>query len=123
MSIAKGANLLLMFVLELAVLATAAAWGYSLDAPPIVRILAAVAATAVFIVVWKLFGAARDARYKLTGLSRAALEVLWFGGGAVLLGFTWSPTAGVVLFALWVINGVLRVLWDQVDTVAAVHKR
>lgn len=114
MTVLKGANLLVMFVLELTVLGAAAWWGATVDAPVPVRIFAAVAVPTVFIVVWALFGAAADARFPQTGWRRAVLELIWFGGAAVLLGLAWAPIAGVVMFAVWVINAVLRVWWKQI---------
>ncbi|WP_330180863.1 DUF2568 domain-containing protein [Nocardia sp. NBC_01503] len=116
MTVLKGANLLLMFLLELCVLGSAIAWGLRLDAPLIVRIPAAVVATAVFVVVWAVFGAAHDARIPVRGWKRAVLEVVWFGAAAVLLGFAWHPIAGAVLFLLWLGNAGLRIAWDQVYT-------
>lgn len=114
MPVVQGANAVLMFVLELGVLAAAIRWGLTLDAPVLVRILAAVGAVTVFVVVWALFGAANDARYPQTGFSRAALELVWFGGAAVLLGWSWSWTAALVFFAVWALNYGLRLLWHQV---------
>ncbi|MEC3917382.1 YrdB family protein [Nocardia sp. CDC160] len=113
MKVLQGANLLLMFVLELCVLAAAAWWGFTVSAPLAVRIVAGLVAPAVFIVVWALFGAAKDARFPQKGWRRIALEVLWFGAAAVLLGWAWTPIAGVGLFAIWFVNGVLRLVWGQ----------
>ncbi|AYF75758.1 DUF2568 domain-containing protein [Nocardia yunnanensis] len=113
MSVLKGANLALMFSLELAVLGSALWWGASVSAPLAVRITAAVAAAAMFVVVWALFGAAKDAKYPQTGWRRVALEVCWFGAAAILLGFAWTPWAGMVLFAVWLANGALRLVWGQ----------
>ncbi|WP_067822508.1 DUF2568 domain-containing protein [Nocardia inohanensis] len=113
MSVLKGANLLLMFLLELGVLAAAARWGLSLDAPLALRIPAALVALAVFVTVWALFGAAKDARFPQTGWRRVALELLWFGTAALLLGVAWAAIAGAVFFAIWVVNGLLRVYWRQ----------
>lgn len=119
MSVIKGANLLFMFVLELCVLGSAGWWGFGLDAPWIVRILAGIAALAVFIVVWAVFGAAHDARIPVRGWKRAVLEIVWFGGAGILLGFAWTPVAGAALFLLWLANAGLRILWDQVYTAEA----
>ncbi|MFE9325329.1 YrdB family protein [Nocardia sp. NPDC052278] len=115
MTVLKGANLALMFLLELGVFAGAAIWGFTLDANLIVRIIAGIGAPAVFIVVWALFaaGGGKNARYPLTGLGRAVLEIAWFGGAAVLIGFAFTGIAGIVFFTLWAINGALRLLWHQ----------
>ncbi|MFE6860771.1 YrdB family protein [Nocardia sp. NPDC057668] len=117
MSALRGANLLVMFALELTVLGSAAFWGATVPDPVPARIFAAVAVPTVFIVVWSFFGAAADARYPQTGWRRALLELVWFGGGAVLLGWAWTPWAGVAMFAVWAVNGVLRVVWGQVGQV------
>ncbi|WP_433715772.1 YrdB family protein [Nocardia sp. CA-084685] len=115
MTVLKGANLGLMFLLELGVLAAAASWGFTLDANPIVRIIAGIGAPAVFIAVWALFaaGGGKNARYPLTGPWRGLLEIAWFGGAAVLIGLAFAAPAGIVFFALWAINGALRLLWHQ----------
>ncbi|GAB2538781.1 YrdB family protein [Nocardia heshunensis] len=113
MSVLKGANLLVMFLLELAVLGSAIWWGATVSAPMVVRILLAIAAPAVFIVVWALFGAAKDPRFPQKGWRRIALEVVWFGAAALLLGLACTPIAGVALFAIWFVNGVLRLVWGQ----------
>ncbi|WP_433520278.1 YrdB family protein [Nocardia pseudovaccinii] len=115
MTVLKGANLALMFLLELGVLAGAAIWGFTLDANLIVRIIAGIGVPAVFVVVWALFaaGGGKNARYPLTGPWRALLEIVWFGGAAVLIGFACTALGGIVFFALWAINGALRLLWHQ----------
>ncbi|MEV6096848.1 YrdB family protein [Nocardia sp. NPDC051981] len=113
MSVLKGANLLVMFLLELLVLGAAAWWGFTVSAPIVVRVLLGLAAPAVFIVVWALFGAAQDPRFPQTGWRRVVLEVAWFGAASVLLGLAWTPVAGAVMFAVWLVNGALRLLWGQ----------
>jgi hypothetical protein len=115
MNVVKGANLALMFLLELGVLAGAAVWGFTLDANPIVRVIVGIGAPAVFIVVWALFaaGGGKNARYPLAGPWRALLEIAWFGGAAVLIGLACTAVAGIVFFAVWAANGALRLLWRQ----------
>ncbi len=89
--------------------------GFTVDANPIVRLIAGIGAPAVFIMVWALFaaGGGKNARYPLTGLVRGLLEFAWFGGAAVLIGLVFTALAGVVFFAFSGINGVLRLLWHQ----------
>ncbi|WP_109525940.1 MULTISPECIES: YrdB family protein [Nocardia] len=108
MRIAKGAALFLMFLLELGVIAGAAVWGFTLDGAPVLRIVAGVVAPLLFIMMWALFGAARDARFRLRGPWRIALEIIWFGGGAVTWGVAVSAVAGLVFFALWAVDAVAR---------------
>ncbi|RBO94117.1 YrdB family protein [Nocardia puris] len=107
-----GANLGLMFLLELGVVIGAGYWGFTLSAGWPVRIAAGVLTPLLFVLMWALFGAAADARFRLAGWWRVALEVIWFGGGALLWAEAVSPAAGVVFFALWVVNALVRVLWQ-----------
>ncbi|WP_194818764.1 YrdB family protein [Nocardia sp. XZ_19_385] len=112
MRIVKGANLLLMLLLELGVIAGAAAWGFTLDGSTVLRVVAGVIAPLLFIAMWALFGAAGDARFRLRGPWRIALELIWFGGGAVAWGAAAGPVLGVLFFALWAINALIRFLGD-----------
>lgn len=106
----KNAVLALMFLLELGVIAGAATWGFTVDAGWGVRIVAGVVAPALFIMMWALFGAARDARFRLRGGWRVVLELIWFGGGAIAWAVALSSAVGVIFFALWVIDAVGRYL-------------
>ncbi|MFF4773601.1 YrdB family protein [Microtetraspora fusca] len=108
------ANLALMFFLELGVLVSVGYWGFTLAAPLAVRILAGLGAPVVFATLWGLFAAANGARFKLHGLARAAFEIAWFGGGAAALVASGLVTGGTVFAILYVVNGVLRLVWDQV---------
>jgi hypothetical protein len=113
LDLAKGANLLLMFLLELGVLFSVGYWGLALDAAPVIRVAAAVGGVALFVAVWAVFGAARNARIPLRGTSRAVLEILWFGGGAVGLAAAGAVAAAIALAALFGVNAGLRLAWRQ----------
>ncbi|MGW0246285.1 YrdB family protein [Nocardia goodfellowii] len=110
MRIVKSANLLLMLLLELGVIAGAAAWGFTLDGSMVLRVVAGVVAPLLFIAMWALFGAAGNARFRLRGAWRIMLELIWFGGGAVAWGAAVSTALGVLFFALWGINALIRYL-------------
>nr|WP_232542085.1 YrdB family protein [Nocardia bovistercoris] len=97
-----------MFVLELGVIVGAAVWGFTLPAAVAVRVVAGVVAPAVFIMMWALFGAARDARFPVRGVWRVLLEVIWFGGGALAWAVAVSTVSGVVFFVLWVVDALVR---------------
>lgn len=115
-SLAKNANMLLMFLLEMGVLISAGYWGFTLSPNWGVKLLAGLGAPALFIAAWALFGAGggENAVYPLTGLARAALEILWFGGGALALYASGLATSAFVFFALFVVNAVLRLIWNEV---------
>lgn len=111
MKILIGANDLLMFLLELGVLAAVGYWGFTLAAPLWLRITAALGGIALFITIWALFGAAADATYPAEGIWRAVLELGWFGGGAGALALAEQTTLAIVFAALFVLNAALRLYW------------
>ncbi|MEV4108620.1 YrdB family protein [Nonomuraea sp. NPDC049695] len=114
--LAKNANAVLMFFLELGVLASVGYWGFTVSSMWAIKLLAGLGGPALFIVVWALFGAGggANATFPLTGLARAALEILWFGGGAAALYASGLVTPAAIFFAIFVINAVLRIIWKQV---------
>ncbi|MEV1175051.1 YrdB family protein [Nonomuraea sp. NPDC049784] len=114
--LAKHANAALMFFLELGVLGSVGYWGFTVSDSWAIKLPAGLGGPALFIAVWALFGAGggANATFPLTGLARAALEILWFGGGAVALYAAGLVTPAAVFFALFVLNAVLRIIWKQV---------
>lgn len=116
LGIAKGANMALMFGLELGVIASAGYWGFTLSQSWAIRLLAGLGAPALFIAAWALFGAGGGANavFPLHGLARAALEILWFGGGALALFAAGRAVPAAVFFAVFVVNAALRLVWKQV---------
>ncbi|MCF6469003.1 DUF2568 domain-containing protein [Nonomuraea sp. MG754425] len=116
LNLAKNANAVLMFLLELGVLFSVGYWGFTLDSGWGVKLLAGLAGPALFITAWALFGAGggANATYPLTGLARAALEILWFGGGALALYASGLAAPAAVFSALFILNAVLRIVWNEV---------
>ena len=111
-SAVKGANMALMFFLEIGVYVAAGYWGFT-AAPSGLAVPAAVAVPLLFAVVWGVFGAPK-ARLPLRGAARAVLEIAWFGGGAALAYAAGAHTASVLLAVLFVLHAALRVAWRQV---------
>ncbi|MET8777013.1 YrdB family protein [Nocardia sp. NPDC004654] len=105
-----GANLFLMFLLELGVITGAAFWGFTLPGGLVTQLTAGVLAPALFVLMWALFGAAANARFPLTGWWRVALEVIWFGGGAVAWAVAVTPVLGIGFFVLWGVNATVRIV-------------
>jgi hypothetical protein len=114
--LAKNANSLLMFLLELGVLFSVGYWGFTLSAGWAVKLLAGIGGPALFVAAWALFGAGggTNATYPLTGLARAALEILWFGGGALALYASGLAVSAAVFYGLFIVNAVLRIVWNEV---------
>ncbi|GAA2358319.1 YrdB family protein [Nonomuraea africana] len=115
LAVAKGANMLLMFLLELGVLISVGYWGFTLSSNWGVRLLAGIGGPVLFAVLWGLFaaGGGTNATYPLTGIARGLFEVAWFGGGALALYLAGAATPAAFLAAAFVVNAALRLLWQQ----------
>ncbi|CAM4393244.1 YrdB family protein [Nocardia ninae] len=109
MSGLKGANQVAFFLLELGVVAAAAVWGFTMPGSVLVRVVTGLMAPTLFILMWALFGAGTNPRFPLTGRWRLALELIWFGGGALAWASATTPLVGMIFFGLWAINAWLRV--------------
>lgn len=112
MTLLKSLNLGLRFVLELCALAALAYWGFTLDQPLWIRLVAAVGAPLVAAGVWGTFVAPKAAR-RLTDPARFLVELLVFGGAAVGLWWAARPWLATVLLIGYLINRLLVVVWDQ----------
>ena len=78
LSIAKGANMALMFFPGAWGLVSVAYWGFTVSPNWAIKLLAGLGGVALFIGAWALFGAGggANATFPLTGLARVALEIL-----------------------------------------------
>ncbi|MFI0544046.1 YrdB family protein [Streptomyces sp. WSLK1-3] len=106
----KAVNLGVLFLVELGALAGAAYWGFTRDvgAPW----LPGLAAPAVLVVLWALFGSPR-AKYKARGAGRAGFELLWFGAGALALFAAGAHVWAFALVAVCALSKALAVAWSQ----------
>ncbi|MEV4295765.1 YrdB family protein [Microbispora rosea] len=112
--VAKGTISAVVFFLELGVLVALAYWGFTREGNVLMKILLGLGGPAVFATLWGLFMAGGKAPHQLHGIARAAFEVVWFGAGAAALAASGLVTAGVVFAVVYVVDGVLRLLTDQV---------
>ncbi|MGC9382510.1 YrdB family protein [Streptomyces sp. MH13] len=108
----KALNMLLMFLLELAVYAAASLWGFTASDKWPVKLALGIGAPVALIAVWALFGSPK-APYPLHGGGRVALEVLWFGAGAAALAASGRPGWAAGFAGLYLVNAALRLLWNQ----------
>ncbi len=102
MSLVRDLALALRFLLELAAIVAVGWWGFALDAPAAVRVLAGVAASLVVIAVWGAVVSPR-ARFALPRWRREATEdLVWLAAVVALIsgGATAMAVALAVLIVL-----------------------
>ncbi|RZU71842.1 uncharacterized protein DUF2568 [Micromonospora kangleipakensis] len=102
----KAPLLALIFLLELAMLAAAAWWGFTLDAGWSVRLLAGLGAPLLIAVVWGTFCSPR-ATVSLPAPAKMAVQAACFVTGGVLLALAGHPVPAVLLVALWAVDKTL----------------
>ncbi len=110
----RMANLLLAFLLELAMLAAWAWKGWNVPLPEPLPALAAILVPLFVIAVWGLF-AAPKARYPLSTRATVALKGALLGGGALALASTGQTLLGAIDGILVAVNLILAGLWGQLE--------
>lgn len=114
MATVKGFNLVAAFLLELAMLAAFALWGWSVGTSTPVRILLAVLVPAAVMVVWGLALAPRAPRRLPRPWLEVAKVVLFVQAG-VGLAAAGHGRAATALVAGFLVSLSLAVRWDQQD--------
>ncbi|MFI2710111.1 YrdB family protein [Micromonospora sp. NPDC018662] len=102
----RAALLVVIFLLELALLAAAGFWGFTLDAGWPVRLLAGLGAPLILAVVWGLFCSPR-ATVPLPAPVKLGVQAACFLTGGVLLTLTGHLLAGAALVLLWSLTQTL----------------
>ncbi|MGV9805863.1 YrdB family protein [Micromonospora chersina] len=105
----KAALLTLIFLLELAMLAAAGWWGFTLDAGWPVRLLAGLGAPLLIAVVWGVFCSPR-ATVALPAPAKLGVQAACFLTGGLLLALSGRPVPGALLVALWALDKTLLTL-------------
>jgi len=111
-SVVKGSNLAVRFLLELTALAALGYAGWSLDTSTPFRLLATVGVPLVAAIGWGAFVAPK-ATHRLPDPARLAVEAGVFGAAVAGLVVTGRPVWACALAALVVVNEVLLFVWDQ----------
>jgi hypothetical protein len=112
MSIIKGANLAVRFLLELCALAALAYWGFKTGTGPISKMVLGIGAPLLAAVVWATF-VAPGASIQVPGPLRLVLQVVIFGLAIAGLAATGHRTLAWSLGITVVINGALMYVWGQ----------
>lgn len=105
-------NLGVRFLLELAMLAAFAYWGFSTGASWIVRILLGIGTPLVAIALWGMFIAPK-ARTLLPEPARLGLEIVLFASAAAALVAAGRREWAIALVIVTVINIALMFVFDQ----------
>src|SRR5690349_15984081 len=107
----RAANLALKFLLELAAIAAFAYWGTTVG-HGVVSVVVAIAATALFVVLWGTF-AAPKAGHRLPAARRVPFELAVFALAVAALVAAGAPLAAAILGVLVAINSVLLTVFQQ----------
>jgi hypothetical protein len=110
-AILKSINLLLAFLLELAMLAAYAFWGFQMGNILILKIVLGIGIPLLVVVIWSRFMAPRSPK-RLQGAAYLAVKVVLFGLAIAALIMIGNAASGIVLAALFVINTILLSLWQ-----------
>jgi Protein of unknown function (DUF2568) len=110
MSVLKGANLVLRFLLELCALAGAAYWGSRVSSSTAVNVLVAIAAPLALATVWGVWLAPKAAR-RLQPPMRTIAELAVLGAAVAALVAAGEPLLALILAAAAVANGLLLHVW------------
>jgi Protein of unknown function (DUF2568) len=101
----KSINLAISFLLELALVATVALWGFSLPIPLLGRVLLGLALPTVVVVIWALFMAPR-AKRRVPDLWKPVLALALFAGASALLIMDGHTAAGIVFVVVAGLNTI-----------------
>ncbi len=112
LTILKGANLVLRFVLELCALAAFGLAGYHLGGSSALRFLFGLAAPLAAAGLWGLLASPR-APVRLPDLARLLFEIAFFGSAAVGLAYAGQPALAWALGAAVLSNETLLAVWGQ----------
>jgi hypothetical protein len=111
-AILKPVNLALAFLLELALLAAFAYWGFQTGSGTLVKVLLGIGTPLLVAVIWGIFMAPNSTRH-LQGGAYLVLKAILFGLGIAALAAVGKPTLGLVFAAVVVINTILLYVWQQ----------
>jgi hypothetical protein len=111
MSVLRGANLAIRFlVVELGALAATAYWGYETGSG-ILHVLLAIGAPALVVTAWALFVSPKR-KYDLAKPTRLAIELVVLGAATAALWDVSDPALAIAYAALAAVSGTLNYLWD-----------
>ena len=111
-TVLKGINLGLAFLLELGVLAALAYWGFTVGPNIVLKFVLGLGAPALAVVVWAIFGAPKSST-QLQGVAYLALQAVFFGGGALALVVSGQRGLGIAFAVIALVNCTAAAIWRQ----------
>ena len=111
-AILKSTNLALAFLLELALLAAFAYWGFQSGGGTLGKVLLGIGVPVLVAVIWGIFMAPNSTRH-LQGGAYLVLKAILFGLGVAALAAAGRTTLGLVFAVVVVINTILLYVWRQ----------
>jgi hypothetical protein len=112
MPVLRGANLAVRFLLEVGALAALGYWGFQTDLGPIARIGLGIGAPLLAAAAWGLFVSPK-ARIDASRPVRLFVELAVFGAAVAALYATGHRNLALALGAVYAVNRVLVVAWEQ----------
>ncbi len=112
MTILKGINAAVSFLLELVMLAALAYWGFQTGESTLVKLVLGIGAPLIAIVIWGIYNAPRSAR-RLPRVPRILLSLLLFALAAFALAVAGQPTLAIVFIVVALVNQGLIYVWKQ----------
>jgi hypothetical protein len=112
LSVLQTANLAARLAVELCALAAISCWGFHLDRPTAVRIVAGVGAPLTAAVIWAMF-ASPNTSIPVTGPVKVAIQWLVLGMATAALLRVGQIRLAVVFACVAGANAALIVLWGQ----------
>lgn len=108
----KGINLGVSFLLELGAVVSYAFWGFVVGPNIPAQIALGLGAPALAIIVWAIFGAPKSKRH-LQGAAYLGLQAVFFGGAALALFVAGQHVASIVFAVIALVNSTAAALWRQ----------
>ncbi len=112
LAVLKPINLALAFLLELALLAAFAYWGFNTGDSTAIHIVLGIGVPVLVAVIWGIFMAPSSQR-RLNGAAYLVVKVVLFGLGVAALVAAGQTTLGVVFAVVFVVNTILLYVWKQ----------
>lgn len=109
LTILKGVNLGVLFLVELVAVIALCFWGFTVGPSLLLKIVLGLGAPMLAIIVWAFFGAPRSSR-QFKGIAYHALQVVVFGSGALALVAAGQPGLGIAYAIIALVSSVVAAL-------------